>query len=285
VISGRILILGLGRTGASLGLALRARGGGDGLRVDGFDRDPSAGRAALGAGSIDRAIPSPDAADSETRLVVLAVPPGQAPRLLEQWGGRMPGSATVMDLSLLMLPSLHAVSGIPTLRERFVPAHPILSQTDPDAPANGDRFAGVTILVGGAIGPEGTANQVASLWRSLGANPLELAPALHDALVALTHHVPLLVSAAFVRTLRRTGNMTRLLAKTPEASVQDLSAPALILNAERAAILKLNGLKIVPALELLEREVRGLRRALTETGPELETLLEEAHEFRRDLFA
>ena len=283
MIPGRILILGLGRTGASLGLALRARA--SGLPIAGFDRDPVVTRDALQSGSIDAALASPDQVDPETTLVVLAVPPGEAPKLLVEWGRRIPGGGTVMDLSLLMLPSLHAISGFPSLRERFVPAHPIPPETDPTAPPAGDRFEGATVLVGGAIASEGAAGRVASLWRLLGANPVELAPTLHDALVALTHHVPLLASAALVRTLRRTGSMTRLLAKSAGASVRDVSGPALVSSAECAAILKLNGPKIVPALELLEREVRGLRHALTEAGPELGKLLEEAHEFRRDLFA
>jgi prephenate dehydrogenase len=48
-------------------------------------------------------------------------------------------------------------------------------------------------------------------------------------------------------------------------------------------ILTLNGEKLTPALELLEREVRGLRHAIERRDPELRALLEEARLFRREV--
>ena len=52
-----------------------------------------------------------------------------------------------------------------------------------------------------------------------------------------------------------------------------------------AEVLALSAPKLLPALEILEREVRRLRHSLEAGGDDLVTLLEEAREFRRELVA
>jgi len=293
VIRGPILLFGLGTTGASLGLALR-KADPDTL-IAGYDVDPEAVRRALASGSITRSLESVSYnLDPGTALVVLALPPGEAPRTLREFGFAIPRSAIVMDLSRLMLPSIQAVASLPELRGRFVPAHPIPRMSSAQAGAREDRFAGATVLIGGdltqgkgspAAGAAGAAAEIAALWRALGAEPQELAPTLNDALVALTHDITLIAAAAVLRTLRRTGRMTGLYAMDEGATIGAMSAPADQLDERTASILRLNAPKILPALELLEREIRGLRQALADPARKdaLERLLVEAHAFRAEL--
>jgi len=292
VIRGPILLFGLGTTGVSLGLALRAYD--SEAPITGYDLDSEAVRRALASGSITRSLESISYnVDPSTALVAIALPPGEAPRALREFGFAIPRSAIVMDLSRLMLPSIQVAASFPELRRRFVPACPIPRGSPANTRASADRFAGATVLIGGDLtrrhGPgenAGAAADVADLWRALGAEPQELAPALNDALVALTHHLPLLAAAAVLRTLRRTGSMTRLYAKDETETIGAVSAAAEAIDDRAVALFRLNAPKILPALELLEREIRGLRHALEDTGhkPALERLLAEARAFRGELF-
>jgi prephenate dehydrogenase len=121
------------------------------------------------------------------------------------------------------------------------------------------------------------------MWRSIGAVPVAMAPAIHDALVALTSHLPQVTSTALVRTLRRTGNMTALLAQGSGNGLRDMSRLAASPSDLWFDILTLNADKLTPALELLEREIRGLRHAIESRDPILRSLLEEARAFRREI--
>ena len=121
------------------------------------------------------------------------------------------------------------------------------------------------------------------MWRSVGARPAAMAPAIHDALVALTSHLPQVVSVALVRTLRRTGSMTGLLAQGAGPGLRDMSRLAASPSDLWFDILTLNAEKITPALALFERELRGLRHAIGQKDPALRKVLEEAREFRREV--
>ncbi|HEX3112462.1 MAG TPA: prephenate dehydrogenase dimerization domain-containing protein, partial [Candidatus Eisenbacteria bacterium] len=136
-------------------------------------------------------------------------------------------------------------------------------------------------LIGASVDPGSPGATVADLWSSIGATPAAVAPTIHDALFALTHDLPLLSAAALVRTLRRTGSLTRLLAPASRAMLDDATRAAGAGSSTET--LAINAPKLLPALELLEREVRRLRHALEDGGPELDHLLDEARQFREEL--
>lgn len=267
----RILIIGLGREGTSLGLALRAAGA---QHVAGYDADPKARAAALAAGAVQATPGEVDPASSD--LVVLALPAAQSPPMIAEVAPRLPSHATLMDLAPVMQPSSVAAASAGIL-PRFVPAHPVPSS--PDASADAARFRGASVLIGSSVDPGSPGGVVADLWSSLGAIPAPVAPTIHDALFALTHDLPVLSAAALVRTLRRTGGLTRLLAPASRAMLDDATRAA----GASTETLAINVPKLLPALELLEREVRRLRHALEEGGPELGLLLDEARQFRQEL--
>ena len=275
-----IAIHGLGLIGGSLGLALRARR--DPPRVVGSDTDPEAERTALALGAVDALIP--EGIDPSADLVVTAVPPraaaGLVPRILEA----LPAGATLTDLSSVMLPVLTAVGTGPEARARFAASHPLRgSEQGGIRAARADLYTGGTVLVGAPLDSGSAAERIAAMWTSVGAVPVAIAPAIHDALVALTSHLPQVLSTALVRTLRRTGNMTGLLAQGAGPGLRDMSRLAASPSDLWFDILTLNAEKITPALELLEREVRGIRHAIEGRDPALLALLEEAREFRREI--
>jgi prephenate dehydrogenase len=277
-----IAIVGLGLIGGSLGLALRALR--DPPRVVGYDLDPEAARAARERGAVDALIEEPERTDLRADLIVTAVPPRAATALVPRLLATMSGDAVLTDLSSVMLPVLTAMGGDRDRLGRFVGSHPLRgSEQGGIRAARADLYDGASVLVGAPLTPGTPAERVASMWRSIGAVPVAMAPAIHDALVALTSHLPQVASTALVRTLRRTGNMTALLAQGSGNGLRDMSRLAASPSDLWFDILTLNADKLTPALELLEREIRGLRHAIESRDPILRSLLEEARAFRREI--
>lgn len=273
-----VAIHGLGLIGGSLGLALRARS--DPPRVVGFDADPGTARLALERGAVEALIDPSQAMAPDAGIVVTALPPRAATAVVPTLLSVMSGDACLTDLSSVMLPLLTAVKG----EKRFVGSHPLRgSEQGGIAAARSDLYEGARVIVGAPLDPGSPAERVAAMWRSIGAEPLPMAPTIHDALVALTSHLPQVVSTALVRTLRRTGNMTGLLAQGAGPGLRDMSRLAASPSDLWFDILTLNAEKLTPALELLEREIRGLRHAIERKDPELRSLLEEARSFRREI--
>ena len=277
-----IAIHGLGLIGGSLGLSLRALP--DPPRVLGYDPDPESARQALDCGAVDALLAHPDIGDPPAELVVTAVPPRVATELIPRLAGSMPEGAALTDLSSVMLPVLAALGASAQPGFRFVGSHPLRgSEQGGIRSARADLYSGASVIVGGPIDPGTPAYRVAAMWRSVGARPVAMAPAIHDALVALTSHLPQVVSVALVRTLRRTGSMTGLLAQGAGPGLRDMSRLAASPSDLWFDILTLNAEKVTPALALLERELRGLRHAIERKDPGLRKLLEEAREFRREV--
>jgi prephenate dehydrogenase len=272
--------------GGSLGLALRALD--PSIHVTGYDADAAAAREALARGAVAELADGPAAIPTDAELVVLAVPPRAAAALLSALASALPPGALVMDLSSVMLPALAAslTARDAPLAERYVAAHPLAgSESSGIRAARADLYAGAAVLVGRPLTPGSPGARIAALWSALHARPSAIAPPLHDALVALTSHLPYAASVALVRTLRRTGSMTRALADAAGPGLRDTTRVAGSPSALWAEILSLNGPKLIPALELLEREVRALRQAIAEGGPALRDHLEEARAFREELSA
>lgn len=268
--------------GGSLGLAVRAAD--PAAFVAGYDADAPTLRAALDRGAITERFESPTALPADVDLVVLAVPPRAAADLVRAIAGVMPPDAVLMDLSSIMLPALTASLESPALADCYVPAHPLAgSEASGIGAARADLYRGAAVLIGRPLETGAPASRVAALWTAIGARPASIAPTLHDALVALTSHLPYAASVALVRTLRRTGSMTRALAETAGPGLRDTTRVAGSSSALWSEILALNGPKLLPALELLEREIRALRHAIEAGGPALRTHLEEARAFREEL--
>jgi prephenate dehydrogenase len=247
-----------------------------------FDADPATARAALEGGAVEALLRVTEDAVPGSESRVTAVPPRAATALVPGLLNSLPEGAFLTDLSSVMLPVLAAAGT--KASGRFVGSHPLRgSELGGFRAARRDLYEGATVLVGGPLEAGSPAERVAAMWRSIGAVPTPLAPTLHDALVALTSHVPQVASTALVRTLRRTGSMTALLAQGAGPGLKDMSRLAGSPADLWFDILTLKAEKVTPALELLEREVRGLRHAIERRDPELRTLLEEARAFRREI--
>ncbi|MGD0473554.1 MAG: prephenate dehydrogenase/arogenate dehydrogenase family protein [Candidatus Velthaea sp.] len=232
----RIGIAGVGLIGGSI--ALRARQAG--LPVIGYDRDAAVLSRALASGAIDAAAPDLErlARDSQTLVIALPVDATRA-ALLRLAGTR--GPALVMDVASVKAPLAAAGSEV----ANYLGTHPMAGREQ-----GGLGFANPALFDNAtwAHMPHPDAELVAktrAFIASMGALPLEIDPERHDAIVALTSHLPQALAvllgselAAAARDDRRVmelcgpGMMTMLrLARSP----QNIWAPIVTANAQPIA--------------------------------------------------
>ena len=268
--------------GGSLGLALRALA--DPPRVAGFDLRPQVSRRARERGAVDEEAASPREAVADADLVFLAVPPRAVAASIDALEPDLPDAALVADLSSVMRPLHDGLSARPGLTRRAVSSHPLCgSERDGIEAAREDLYRGHAVLIGAGDAAGEAAERVSIVWREVGAVPRPIDPLAHDALLALTSHLPYLGSVALVRALRASGRTAGALDAASGPGLRDSTRLAGSLPALWEEILTLNADQLAPALKLLESEVAGLRRALESGKPGLGVLLDEAAAYRAGL--
>lgn len=191
---GTVVIAGVGLIGGSIGLSTRQRF--LAKRVVGLDLSPITLDAARGLGAIDEAQLTPGPWLEEADLVVLATP---ARTLVPAGRALLPHlrpGAIVTDVGGVKAPVVSALSDAGV---RFVGGHPMAGSEK-----GGVLNAEAALLENAvwALTPEPGATDAEALARvrtfveALGAKPIEVAPQLHDSLVATVSHLPYLAAVA-----------------------------------------------------------------------------------------
>lgn len=194
VVDGPVAVLGCGLVGASVAAGLSEAG----VEVWGADRrdlSPLVERGRL-ARQVD-----PDGV-ADAAVVVLALPPSGIVAALRRLPFR-PGQL-VTDVGSVKAPMLDAAAALPPGVD-YVGGHPMAGGTTSGfEEARADLFRGA-VWVLAAEADEEPRERVAGLARALGAEPLVVESARHDRLVALTSHLPQLLSTALAAELEAVG--------------------------------------------------------------------------------
>jgi prephenate dehydrogenase len=192
----RVTIVGVGLIGGSIGLGLRKRG----LAKDviGVGRRQASLDEALAVGAIDRGTTDLATGVGDAELIVVSAPVGQIAPLVEQLAAHCPSDALITDAGSTKAEIVERLAGSLPKTVRFVGSHP-LAGGEKAGPqwSDAELFAGrKTIVTPGQHSQRADVDAVCGLWRSLGAEVLELSPAEHDRLLAASSHLPHLVAAA-----------------------------------------------------------------------------------------
>jgi prephenate dehydrogenase len=229
-LEGPVRIVGVGLLGASIGLALRAKG----VDVILSDISPSTVTLAVDYGAGRKAKPA-DAPE----LIVVCVPPDVTAATVAAELAAFP-HALVTDVASVKVSPLDELRALGADISRYIGSHPMAGRERGGAiSARADIFIGRPWVIAGhndityrAAGP------VEDLALDLGAVPIEMDAAAHDASVALISHVPQVVASLLAARL--TGapdsavslagaglrDTTRIAASAPELWVQILAANA-----------------------------------------------------------
>ncbi|MGV8884998.1 MAG: prephenate dehydrogenase [Microbacteriaceae bacterium] len=264
-LQGPVRVVGAGLLGASIGLALCARG----VDVILADSSPSNLRLALDYGAGRRA-----AEGDNPELIVVCVPPDvTAPTVAAELAAYP--DALVTDVAGIKLAPLIELRALGADISRYIGSHPMAGRERGGAvSARADLFVGRPWVLAGHDGISyRRAAAVEDLALDLGAIPMEMDVAEHDLSVALVSHVPQVVASLLAARLGGATDMavslagqglrdtTRIASSTPELWVQILAA-----NAQPVAGIlgelrdDLNA--VISALE--SPEAPGSRRAIAE---------------------
>jgi prephenate dehydrogenase len=233
-VSGQVRIVGAGLLGASIGLALAAKG------VDVILNDASKATLRL---AIDYGAGRATESGDEPALIVVAVPPDETAHVVADELATWP-NALVTDVASVKSGILAELEGAGADVSRYLGSHPMAGR-ERGGPINAraDMFLGRPWVV--CAHPESTAAQVRTiedLALELGAVPVSLSPEEHDRSVALVSHVPQLVASLLASQLGSatdaavglTGqglrDTTRIASSDPELWVQILGANALAVS-------------------------------------------------------
>ncbi len=188
--SDNAVVLGVGLIGSSIGIALRSLG----WVVTAWDPDPAALRSARSVGAFDFDTDDPSVAVADADLVVLAGPVGSIVETLPT----LHTVALVTDVGGVKTPVVEAAGSL----QRFVGGHPMAGRETAGAlGASGSLFNGATWVLTSDGAAPADLEFMANLVKSVGAVPLVISAADHDAAVAVSSHLPHLTAAALVAAL------------------------------------------------------------------------------------
>jgi prephenate dehydrogenase len=272
-----LAIVGVGLIGGSIALAARRRG--VAARILGIDQQPEALAHALRDGMLDDAHADLKAAACADFVLFCTPVDGIAAQVIEASADCRPGTL-LSDVGSTKAAILRDVAGRLPPGIEFVGSHP-LAGSEKHGPANAsphlldDRL----VIVTPALGTTDNAfSQICNFWKALGARVQVMDADEHDRALALTSHLPHLLSAALAGVLppqwydlTATGfrDMTRLASGQPSLW---------------SAIFRSNQVHLLDALDRLEERVRRFRGALLQDDrAALEALLQLGKKVRDDL--
>lgn len=202
----RVVIVGVGLLGGSLGLALRRR---TRARVIGLSHRPATVRRARRRGVFHEGFTDSARALPGADVVVFCTPVETIVPLARRFAARLKPGALVMDVGSVKGPIVAGMKSIFRGRgaAQFIGAHPMAgSEKSGVENAVADLFVGATCaLTPAADTPPAALRRAADFWRSVGAHPVVVSPSVHDRAVALVSHLPHLIADALALTAGRWG--------------------------------------------------------------------------------
>ncbi len=206
----RVLIVGLGLIGGSIGMALRrwsAERKVDGrkpLEVLGFDPNLDHQRAAERLGAVDKGAWDLAKAARDADIVVLATPVNSMRDVMQDLVPHLRPGAIVTDTGSTKAQVLKWAAEVLPREVHFVGSHPMAGKTQSIEAADADLFVGATWCVSPSVtASEEAVRTVLGLVSAAGAEPFFIDPEEHDAFVAGVSHLPFVLSASLMNAVAR----------------------------------------------------------------------------------
>jgi prephenate dehydrogenase len=193
-----LAIIGTGLMGGSFGLAALASGAA--AEVVGFDRRSADLDEAVARGALSRAATSVADAVAGADLVVIATPVGSIPEVFHEIAPHLQPGAIVTDLGSTKTRIVEEISTRVPAGVHFVGGHPMAgSEHEGIGAAQADLYTGCLWFLTPTEDTSTVAySRLVRLLGRFGARVLSLDPARHDQLLALTSHLPQLLSSTLM---------------------------------------------------------------------------------------
>ena len=249
-------VIGLGAIGGSV--ARRAKQAGT-ATVLGWSPDAAERDAACAQGALDEAPRTAADVARRAQLLVLAAPPAANLQLLHDLHTQLPAGSLVTDVGSVKRAIVARAEAL-GIGPRFAGSHPLAGTHEQGFHASrADMLRAAVVYVTPARGGEGAAREIADWWEQvLEARPVVMTAVEHDALVAVTSHLPQILASLlgsyFAAYLPEGATLGPGAKGTTRLAASD---PALWTE-----ILLMNRDQVLPALRRLEEPLGELERAL-----------------------
>lgn len=255
-----IAVFGVGLIGGSFSLGLKAKG--FPAKIVGFGRDSKKLSAAVANGLIDRySLDWREICSAD--LVMLAVPVDLIIPILKKIVPYLKENTIVTDVGSVkgfILSEIRKVTG----NFFFVAGHPLSGAEKSGAEfARADLFQNAAV----AITPEANTNRkalaaVKKLWKVLDAKVIEMSAQQHDAIVAVTSHLPHLMAASLVSFTSDCQKKNKLTKELIAGSFKDLTRVASSSPEIWTGICAANRQQILLNLKYFQKELDLWRKLL-----------------------
>lgn len=195
-----VAIIGFGLLGTSLGLALKGK---KYTRI-GWSRRPESRKQALKNDVVDKVFENPEDAVSNADITVICLPVPMIIDFCAKFAQSWKKGAIVTDVGSVKEKIVKAVT--PSLSRNgihFIGSHPMAGseQSGADA-AESDLYEDAMVfLTPSPKTPANVVREVSDMWKSAGAQVMEIDSRKHDSTVAHTSHVPHIVAAVLALTV------------------------------------------------------------------------------------
>lgn len=236
----------------------------------GWDPDPAALDEAARRGAIGSRLEMPG---TEADLVVLAAPPDA---IVSSLAG-LQTDALVTDIAGVKSPIVIAASHLP----HFVGGHPMAGgETSGASMATRTMFHGATWVLTSDEASEADLTRISGIVESLGANPVVMTAAEHDAAVARVSHVPHVLAAALMHLAGSDPSSLTLAG----GGFRDLTRIAAGDSSWWSEVLHANATQVDAGIEELQKALDDWRRVIADRpAGELDERLESARVGRAGL--
>ena len=197
----KVVIIGVGLIGGSLGLIIKQQGLasaviGVGRRIENLE-------LAVKLGAIDAYESQVINAVNDADCVILATPVDTYAAHLREWGDRLPSGTIVSDVGSVKGALVEEAERLLPAHVRFVGAHPIAGKEKSGvAYATSDLFHGARCLVTPTKQTDSEAlDKVCQLWKATGSIVSSLDPYVHDFVLGGVSHLPHVAAFALMQTL------------------------------------------------------------------------------------
>jgi len=270
-----LAIIGVGLMGGSVALAARRRGVAG--RIIGVDQQPAVLACACRTGLLDEGTADLAAAAEQADVLVFCTPVNLIPiQVLAAAPACRPGTL-LTDVGSTKAGIVQAIQDRLPSGIAFVGSHPLAgSERQGHEHADGRLFENRLVLVTPTERTDPSAvERTVLFWQALGAAVRLMDAEEHDRAVALTSHLPHLVSSALA------GIVPRELLPLTAGGFRDTTRLAGAAPALWRSIFQANLPAVLSALARFEQQIRCFRLALEEMDMAgLETLLEQGKQIR-----
>lgn len=254
-------LIGLGAIGGSIARQVKQSGGGV-ASIVGWSPEPAERGLAAQQGALDDAPPRAADVARVADLLILAAPPAANLAQLDALTPHLKTGALVTDVGSVKRGIVARAERL-GVGARFAGSHPLAGTHEHGfEAARADLFRGAVVYVTPCAGGGDAAREIVHFWEDvMGAEPVVLEAARHDAQLAATSHVPQVVASLLGDFLARHAPPGSTFG-TGAADTTRLAASEPALWTE---ILLMNRDEILPALRALEESLGTVEHAL-ETG-------------------